>query len=487
MIMDRTQERVEERYRYETLVQDSIHGYISLASPRPDALDDETSFERDLVDSPWLQRLRRIHQLQTAWFVYPTAEHSRFQHSLGTARMASRAWNEWSEGFYRAFERVEEGDRPAPSRNCVEELLRVAGLLHDVGHGPFGHFLDDHFLTRYQTPDGATLTHETLGAIIIRERLGDAIRGLRRSPSGAFEAGESLEPDDVAYLIARPRGATDSKPKWLQALRGLFCGLYTVDNMDFVLRDAYSTGFDLQPFDLERLLHYSFFTPKGLTIHRKGLPALQRFLRARADLYRSVYYHRTVRAIDVELADLFRECVDLLYPYGNPVESLDEYLRFTDWSLLSDAASWDRSSDPRKQALAQRWQSFLNRKISWRLLAEKTVLYSEGEGEDASVFSSPELFEAALRVKLPEATRKLELRFDVARCAFRPDGASLRNFLYLPEKDEVASLLADDEIRRSAKSFRICRVYGRTLDGLVEISDALGRLAGGAVDDLTNV
>ncbi|MBQ4195646.1 MAG: metal-dependent phosphohydrolase, partial [Thermoguttaceae bacterium] len=69
----------EESYKSETLVQDSVHGYISITSPTADRQPGETAYERDLVDSPWLQRLRQIHQLQTAWFVYPTAEHSRFQ------------------------------------------------------------------------------------------------------------------------------------------------------------------------------------------------------------------------------------------------------------------------------------------------------------------------------------------------------------------------------------------------------------------------
>lgn len=495
--MSYRESRFQDRFRAETLVQDSIHGYISITSPGFDPLPDETSYERDLIDSPWIQRLRQIHQLQTAWYVYPTAEHSRFQHVLGVARLASRAWNVWSESFYRALEeRAQSGEiseldrqRPAPSKNCLEELLRVAGLLHDVGHGPFGHFLDENFLGRYKTPTGERLTHETLGAVIIRSRLADLISGLRRSPSGAFEDGERLDPDDVAFLITRPKGNADDsrKPTWLVMLRSLFAGLYTVDNMDFVLRDAYASGFDSQPFDLERLLHYSFFTPKGLTIHRKGAPTLQRFLTARADLFRAVYFHRTVRAIDVELADLFQECVDLLYPYGNPVESLDEYLRFTDWTLLSDVSRWDRADDSRKRNLAQAWRNFLDRKIRWRLLAEKTVFYREGEGEEASVFASQELFAAAVRAKLSETARELPLRFDVARCAFRPDDSSLRNYLYIPETGESTSLLRDDGIKQSVKSFRICRIYGTSLESRDEVVAALEKLTRGAVDDLTNV
>ena len=167
-------------------------------------------------------------------------------------RLASRVWDAWHESFYRVFEEnpsLLEGEsaeerRPVPSRRCVEELLRVAGLLHDVGHGPFGHFFDDNYLSRYKTPTGDQLTHETLGAEIVRRELADTISGIRRSPSGVFKEGERLFPDDVAFLIVRPRSeeADRRRPAWLRMLRLLFSGLYTVDNMDFVLRDSYASG-----------------------------------------------------------------------------------------------------------------------------------------------------------------------------------------------------------------------------------------------------
>lgn len=489
---------VRERFQSETLVHDSIHGYISIASPSRTPAKGETAFERDLVDSPWVQRLRQIHQLQTAWYVYPTAEHSRFQHVLGTMRLASRVWSAWSESFYRVFEEnpslLESGEgedarRPVPSRSCVEGLLRVAGLLHDVGHGPFGHFFDDNYLSRFKTPTGERLTHETLGAEIIRSRLSDVISGIRRSPSGVFEEGESISPDDVAFLIVRPRAEEEieRRPAWLRMLRILFSGLYTIDNMDFVLRDAYAAGVSVKPYDLERLIHYSFFTERGLTLHSKGVGSLVNFIEARSGLFRSVYYHRTVRAIDVELADLFREGADLLYPYGNPLDSLDDYLRFTDWSLLSDVRSWDRSSDPRKRALAEPWRDLLERRIRQRLIAEKTFVFKEGESEGSSVFSSPRLFEAAIREKLPEALQETPLRFDVARASYRPESSSSRNYLYLPETDEVVPLLQDPMLRQTPKSMRICRVYGQSRRGRDEIVAAFNELATDAIDDLTNV
>ena len=112
--------------------------------------------------------------------------------------------------------------------------------------------------------------------------------------------------------------------------------------MDFVLRDAYMSGYSTRAFDLDRLLHYSAFTPKGLTIHERGLSALVRFISVRAELFRAIYFHRTVRAIDLALQELFLDSKQYLFP-GNPLEHLDQYQRLTEWSLLMEVARWPES------------------------------------------------------------------------------------------------------------------------------------------------
>ncbi|MDO5566282.1 MAG: HD domain-containing protein, partial [Planctomycetia bacterium] len=221
--------------------------------------------------SPWVQRLRQIHQLQTAWLVYPTAEHSRFQHVLGAMHLASRVWQRLSSSFFRVFSEHPEwlGGHRLPSSAYIESLLRIAALLHDVGHGPFGHFFDSHYLSKFTASDGAPLTHESLGAEIIRTQFKDIIAGIRRNPSGLLDGDETLDCEQVAYLIVRPHEnepGDRNRPAWLKMLRGLFCGLYTVDNMDFVLRDAYMSGYSRQAFDIDRLIHYSFFSEQGLTL-----------------------------------------------------------------------------------------------------------------------------------------------------------------------------------------------------------------------------
>jgi HD superfamily phosphohydrolase len=463
-------------FRSESLSHDAVHGYIPFTSPA--GLPGDEVSEQQIIDGPWVQRLRQIHQLQTAWWVFPTAEHTRFQHVLGVMHLASRAIAELYPSLKEVCEEV-------PSRAYVESLMRMAALLHDVGHGPFGHFFDRHFLADYG------LTHETLGSEIIRRNLADLIRSVRRNPNGRLLDEETLDPDQIAALITRPReGDSEELPQWLRFLRSLFSGLYTVDNMDFVLRDAYMTGYSTRAFDLDRLLHYSFFTPKGLTIHDRGLSALVRFISVRAELFRAVYFHRTVRAIDLSLQDLFTESKPLLFP-GNPLEHLDDYLHLTEWSLLVRVSSWNGSTDSRLRALGARWREFLDRKIRWKMAYERTIFFAPGEPEESSIFSNQALFEAAVRSRLPAEFRQLPLRFDPARHVHRPGAqvpAAGQNFLYDPVTDRIRSLDARELFRQIPLSYRICRIYSEDARYHAELAAAMDQLTGGdSADDVTNM
>jgi hypothetical protein len=287
----------------------------------------------------------------------------------------------------------------------------MAGLLHDVGHGPFAHFFDDHVLAAFAAPadprrDGnKRLTHEDLSQQIIEYELGPLILGLRRAPGAdperdAFRSDERVDPAWVSYLIAKPALQDPSMPLWIRWLQPLLSGVFTVDNLDYVRRDAYLTGVAVGPVDVERLRRYTFISERGLTIYEPGLAALEMFLTARRFMYQQVYFHRTVRAIDLDLAEVFGISVRAIFGDGSPAERLSAYADLDEYSLLHQAARWARGEDVDdhrqgagsaapgdwaaagdhrvSRTVAEAWRAILLRRPSWRSEAEIRAEYESG-------------------------------------------------------------------------------------------------------------
>jgi HD superfamily phosphohydrolase len=387
------------------LISDPIHGFIELTKrlggdeSAAAGLPAEDVAEEDLLDTTWVQRMRRISQLQSARWVFPTAEHSRFTHGLGVMHEAGL----WGRSLYPSLSgELTRGGEAAPSEGLVVETLRIAGLLHDVGHGPFAHFFDDQVLAGFAAPSdprrpaAKALTHEDLSQLIIERELGSLIAGLRRAPGtmpsrDAFADGERIDPRWVSFLVSKPALADGGMPRWVRLLQPLLSGVFTVDNLDYVRRDAHMTGVATD-VDVERLRRYAFVGPRGLTLYEPGLGTLEQFLTARLFMYQQVYFHRTVRAIDLDLAEVFGPSVRAMFGDVSPVEQLAAYADLDEYALIHQAARWARgesvASSPSPgdgtvtPAVADGWRAILLRQPRWRAEAEVRDEYEAGGRPD---------------------------------------------------------------------------------------------------------
>jgi HD superfamily phosphohydrolase len=465
--------RGEEFYDGNALLGDPVHGYISFTTPRPSVAEQT---EKDLIDTAWMQRLRQIYQLQSARWVYPSAEHSRFQHSLGAMHLAGR----FARHLYPSLKAAVPD---CPSAIFIEELLRVAALLHDIGHGPFGHFFDDNYLDQFD------LTHEKLGQHIIRTELGDIIRDIRRSPSGEFAKRERLDPDQIAFLIGKGAAAVSRQPRWLTFLQPLLSGIYTVDNLDYVLRDAYMCGVAVGPVDIDRLMYYTFFTDKGLTLHKSGLSALNMFLNARLYMYTNVYYHRTTRAIDQHLKELFKDTMAALFP-GNPAENLSAYVDLTDWSLLEAVRRWGRGGDTAPAGLGRQWASILAREVKWKMAYDVTLsmrYFAKGN----TLIEAQELVRR-VRKKLPEKIKDLPFCVDMASQDPRPINPLMMGerqiYVFNPTTRKVEKEPLKDFFEYIPARVVQCRVFTLNHDHDLLLADIVEQVLGIQEDSIkTNV
>ena len=439
-------DEARSEYSRVNLSSDPIYRYLRITRGGPGGVAGQSS-EQDLVDAAWLQRLRRIHQLQSAWWVFATAEHSRFQHALGAMHLAG----EWARHLYPSL-RVSQRD--VPSSQLVEETMRVAGLMHDVGHGPFGHFFDENYL------DTWGIDHEVIGRTLITGPLADLIGELGASPSADFERGERIDPRWVAYLISSRDLDGFDPPPWLVVLRPALIGAFSADNMDYVPRDSYICGVSAGPVDVQRIIHYSFISERGLTLHAHAAEALYMFLNARLYLYSQVYFHRTVRRIDLQLREVFRPTLELLLG-GNPLERLDRYLGLTEWSLLSDVDRWAHgAADGHQRELGRAWAAVVARKLKWRLIYQG---HSEARDVPSGALTMTRVeFARELRERLPQALRDIVFEVDVAAQesrAFNPMTETADILFYEPLEDRYQQSRVLDLFRRLPVRVALFRIF----------------------------
>jgi HD superfamily phosphohydrolase len=457
------------------LIADPLYGYLRITVPR----DENEVAEATVIDDPWVQRLKRIHQLQSSWWVFPTAEHSRFAHSLGVMHLAG----EFGEHLYDTLA-AEAPD--TPSRPLVEETLRMAGLLHDVGHGPFSHFFDDQYLhPRFG------LDHERISQHLIVNELGGLLRGLTRSPHGGFAPGEQVDPVHVAWLIRAHDTGLGPVPRWVSLLHSVLSGAVTADNMDYVRRDAYMCGVSLSAVDVPRLIYYSFCSADGLTFHKRALNALRAFLNARFYMYENVYFHRIGHAIDLHMREFFADTMAVVLP-RSPLDDLRAYRHLSEWSLFTEVERWldDPGSSPRRRRLAEEWQRIIHRDVKYRMVYEQSI-ERVALPTGASEWSSRQFHERIVE-RLPGAVRGIEFVCDVASQDPRPLNPMVgpkRIPVYDPASGQVEEELLTGILAFVPAKAHLYRVFATTHEYDRELSEAARRALTDDVDEasLTNL
>jgi uncharacterized protein len=277
--------------KYVAEIRDPIHGYIKI-----------TKEERELIDSIFVQRLRRIHQLAGAYLVYPGGVHSRFEHVIGTMHVAGLIGQSVA-------------DKAGLHDDDIQEL-RMAALLHDVGHGPFSHLFEEVLAEK------TDLTHEDLSQrVVLESNIGDILKR------------NGYQPSKISKLCV---GKSSGQPFMNQVIAG---GL-SADMMDYLLRDTYFPGVEYGKVDIQRVIDSLGISTDGhLMLERAALYAFEALLIARYEMFKAVYFHRTVRAAELMLAHSMTLADNELHL--TDLSEIDRVLRLTDEVVLQQLADLD--------------------------------------------------------------------------------------------------------------------------------------------------
>ena len=264
--------------------------------------------EIKIIDHPIFQRLRRIRQLSGAHLVYPGAQHTRFEHSLGVMHIVGQAAQALKEKGIIKTDDIAN--------------IRLAGLLHDIGHGPFSHIYEEVLQKKTKT------SHEEIGQeLILRTEIGDII-----SNSGL----------DKKFITKLAFG--DSK---FQFMNEIISGTLSADMMDYLLRDGYFTGAEHAKIDHKRITQSLDVYQRNLALDKSALYSFESMMHSRYQMFKAVYFHKTVRSAEVMLLESLHLAYEEL---GLSSLSLEDYIKLTDDFVLEKLVSLPTYSSELKRA-----------------------------------------------------------------------------------------------------------------------------------------
>ncbi len=339
--------------------------------------------ELKLIDSKVFQRLRYIRQLGIAYLVFPTAHHTRFDHSLGVMELSGR--------IYKALGLKDER---------IYQIVRLAGLLHDIGHPPFSH------TTEVLLGDKS---HEEIGKQVLES--GEVREQLKRC--GFYE--------DEIDLIARI-AFKKPKNKEEKLLSSIVTGEFGSDRMDYMRRDAYFCGTSYGLFDVDRLLNHMQIIENEKVVSASALRTLESFFLGRYFMYIQVYFHKVIRILSIHLLEFIREIFGEDY-----FKKMDLYFSFTDSHVLAEAFKYSDN-------------------VSMKRVFEREHFREVFFSEDTKVFED-------VKNLLLSKFDKDKLRFDVCRKRIIDED------VYVLRDDKLFSIREVSPILKNAGEIVLCRVY----------------------------
>lgn len=317
--------------------------------------------EKDLIDTYPFQRLRRLRQLVGAEFAYPGACHSRLEHSLGVMHLAGELAGNMAKNGQFTDDEVQE--------------IKVAALLHDVGHGPFSHVFEPILMQNLNK------THEDMSTWIIRKtEIADIMKR------------EGMDPTRVGELAVGRLKNTQKR-----FANQIISSAVDVDKMDFVGRDTYHTGAEYGHVDIFRLIYTMDVLDNNIAVDLTALTTLETFILARIESFRAIYFHRVSRAVQIMLERAMNLAKDELEL--TEFEKVEHYLELDDYTMWTYLKESKRSRNiiemlERRELLKQAYEkTFLakDETLTSVLTNEKIRVELENEIAAASNLSPEEV------------------------------------------------------------------------------------------------
>lgn len=402
-----------------------------------------------ILDTPLLQRLRRLHQTGFTFLTYPSVTHTRFDHTLGVLYQADRL----ARALFDKYEELKSSANPI-EREKIRHL-RVAALLHDCSHGPFSHTSEEYFrefpeIQEYIGPGngdfvGSSASEVLAHLIVNSEPFKRFLADLEQKvPWQQPEATWLSQMITGQLRRSHPMGAHYGE---------ILNGPFDADKLDYIFRDAHYSGLPLgvdldriwlktevhtiSPGDLPKTLQ-TFGTPmRRLVMARPGINSLEQIVSARMNLTASLYHHHKIRACDCMLKGVFLFCRENGIPLcGRRIDTAADFLYFTDVGILSDA---ERPGDKPVQEMLSN--------ILHRRLFKRALVFSMNS------FERPEYAEESEEVreqqKLPLIQNLIdgsfaehrELATEIWRSAGKP-GRKEEIWLDFPKRPKFKDLIA---------------------------------------------